>query len=260
MELYYREYGSPRTDRPCLIFLHGLFGSSINWHSIARKFEDEWHIVIPDLRNHGRSPHSESMDYIVMAEDVHDLLDTLEIDQAILIGHSMGGKTAMLLAMNQTDLVRALIVVDIAPVAYAHEFDGILAGFTAVDLDSIANRSEADAMMAEKISHPGIRQYLLQNLSRDEGAWRWRLNLPVIDRCMDEIKGFPGCHEKAYAGPTLILRGERSDYVLSEHKPVINACLSRVSLETIPGVGHWVYAEAPEAFVSAINRFLGQLN
>jgi esterase len=258
MELYFREYGNPRSDQPSLVFLHGLFGSSVNWHSIVRQFEDEWHVIAPDLRNHGRSPHCDDMSYEQMADDVAALLGALFVDQAVIIGHSMGGKTAIALGQRHPELVAALIVADIAPVAYDHEFDDILAGFHAVELEEIRNRNDADTMMATAIGHPGIRQYLLQNLHRDEGQWQWRLNLVGIAASMKMITRFsPACH-KSYTGPSLIIRGEHSEYVQALHEPEIHNCLPAVVIETLAGVGHWVYAEDPEGFVLMLRSFLDQ--
>jgi pimeloyl-ACP methyl ester carboxylesterase len=258
MELYFREYGSPRSDQPTLVFLHGLFGSSVNWHSIARQFENEWHVLAPDLRNHGRSQHCDQMSYTQMAKDVADLLETLFVEQAIVIGHSMGGKVAITLAQHHPEKIAALVVADIAPVAYEHEFDDILAGFDAVELGHLRNRNDADVMMATVIEHLGIRQYLLQNLLKEEGEWRWRLNLSGIAASMDVITGFaPGCHQ-AYEGPALIIRGEYSAYVQDQHEPEIRNCLPAVLIETLRGVGHWIYAEDPEGFMFFLRPFLSQ--
>lgn len=193
-----------------------------------------------------------------MADDVASLLETLFVEQAVVIGHSMGGKTAIALAQRHPGQLAALVVADIAPVAYDHEFDNILAGFRVVDLSQIRSRSDADGMMTRVIDHMGIRQYLLQNLHKDEGQWQWRLNLAGIAASMKEITGFdPGCHT-AYTGPSLIIRGDNSDYVQDLHVPEIRKCLPAVLIETLNGVGHWVYAEDPEGFTMMLRTFLGQ--
>ena len=256
MQLYFREYGEPRGEKPSLVFLHGLFGSSVNWHSIARQFEPDWHCIAVDLRNHGRSPHDSNMDYAEMAGDVLALLDQLMLEKVIPVGHSMGGKTALALAQLYSERVERLVVGDIAPVAYDHEFDSILAGFRAVELETIKSRGDADDMMGARIQHPGIRQYLLQNLVRENEQWQWRLNLDELERCMASITGYaPGC-DHGYAGKSLIIRGELSDYVLPEHEQIIRQCLPDVRIETLPGVGHWVYAEDPAGFVSLLRDFI----
>lgn len=193
-----------------------------------------------------------------MAEDVADLLEALFVEQVIVIGHSMGGKVAITLAQRLPEKLAALVVADIAPVAYDHEFDDILAGFNAVGLSQIRNRNAADTMMATAIDQPGIRQYLLQNLYQDEGQWQWRLNLEGIASSMPAITGFaPACHQ-SYVGPALIIRGEQSAYVQDQHEPEIRNCLPTVIIETLSGVGHWVYAEDPEGFTRILSSFLSQ--
>jgi len=256
MPLYYREYGHPVPGYPSLLFLHGLFGSSINWSTIARHFEQDWHIIVPDLRNHGRSPHSDEMPYSLMAEDVLELTDQLGIEQVIPIGHSMGGKIALALAQKRPEIVERLVLADIAPVAYAGGFSDVIAAFQSVDLASIKTRGDADQSMSEHIAEVGIRQYLLQNLEQKQGHWRWRINLDLIVSAMDVIRGFePGC-QKAYEGESLIIRGEFSNYVLPEYEATIRQCLPNVRIAVLPGVGHWVYAEDPEGFNQALDDFL----
>lgn len=258
MELYFREYGSRRSDRPSLVFLHGLFGASINWHSIARHFEGRWHVIVPDLRNHGRSPHDDEMSYGQMAGDVFDLLQALAPDRVIVIGHSMGGKTGIMLAQNYPDSVAGLVVVDIAPVSYDNEFKNIIAAFRSVKVSELKKRSDADEMMGQVIDHQGIRQYLLQNLVREEGRWYWRLNLDAIVHCMEQITGFEAGCNKPFFGPARVIRGELSDYVVPQYEDEIFRCLPGASIETISGVGHWVYAEAPESFIAVLESFLNE--
>jgi esterase len=257
MPLYYREYGHPVAGYPSLLFLHGLFGSSINWNSIARHFEQDWHIIVPDLRNHGRSLHSDEMSYSLIAEDVIELIDQLGIEQVIPIGHSMGGKTALTLAQQRPEIVERLVLADIAPVAYAGGFSDVIAAFQSVDLASIKTRSDADQSMSAHIAEVAIRQYLLQNLEQKQGCWRWRINLDVIVSAMDTIRDFePGC-QISYEGESLIIRGEFSDYVLPEYEATIRQCLPNVRIKMLPGVGHWVYAEDPEGFSKVLDDFLG---
>lgn len=257
MSLYYREYGHPVPGFPSLLFLHGLFGSSINWNTIARHFEAGWHIIVPDLRNHGRSPHHDEMSYPLMAKDVSLLIDQLGIEQIILVGHSMGGKTALSLAQQRPEIVERLVLADIAPVAYEGGFSDVIAAFRSVDLQTLNSRKDADQAMSAHIAEVGIRQYLLQNLEQKDGHWQWRINLDVITTSMDTIRGFePGC-QKAYEGESLLIRGEFSDYVLPEYEATIRQCLPKVRIEELPGVGHWVYAEDPEGFNNVLDDFLG---
>jgi pimeloyl-ACP methyl ester carboxylesterase len=257
MLLQYREYGLPVSGYPSLLFLHGLFGCAMNWHSIARHFEPDWHVIVPDLRNHGRSPHGAETGYEAMAGDVLSLMDQLGLDRVIPIGHSMGGKVALSLAQQRPQAVERLVLADIAPVAYDNDFADIIAAFRAVVLDQLRTREEADRAMSVHIANPAIRQYLLQNLEQKQGQWRWRINLEGLASSIDQIDGFaPGC-TRAYTGPSLIIRGERSDYVLPVHEPMIRQCLPAVHIETLSGVGHWVYAEDPQGFIRLLSGFLG---
>ncbi len=256
--LHYREYGEPDPARPSLCLLHGLFGSGINWHGIARRLEPDWHLVVPDLRNHGRSPHSEEMDYPAMAGDVLALMDRLGLGRFMPVGHSMGGKVAMTLALRWGERVAALVVADMAPVRYAHDFSAVFAAFHAVPLARISRRAEADAYMARHVSDPAVRQYLLQNLVQDRDGWHWRLNLPVLERSIGVIGDWSLSCTPPWTGPALFLRGGLSDYILPEHEPRIRACFPQARIETLPGVGHWVYAEDPEGFVSRLRGFLDE--
>jgi len=257
MKLHFREYGSYHEQRHTLIFLHGLLGSSSNWHSIARRLEDRFHILVPDLRNHGHSPHSEKMNYPLMAEDLAELIDDHGLDSALLIGHSMGGKVAMLLALERPQLVSRLVVVDIAPVDYPNRFAAIFGALKELDTSDLQNREQADRQLAQVISEPGLRQYLLQNLQRRGASWYWRNNLEVLHREVDCLTGFPDlAAHSSYAGPVLFIYGAASDYLRPEHQPRIRTIFPHARFRRIPGAGHWVYAEQPDAFYSALNSFL----
>jgi len=258
MKLHYREYGRYSDQRPTLILLHGLLGSSVNWHSIARRLESAHHILVPDLRNHGRSPHAREMDYPSMAGDLLQLLDDQGLDDALWVGHSMGGKAAMWLALARPERVAGLVVVDIAPVTYGHGFDLVLTAMQAVDLAVLDSRQDADAILAGYLDDPGLRQYLLQNLAREQGRWYWRANLPALAAGMESISGFslpPG--SSSYPGPALFVYGDRSNYVTPARQPRIAALFPLARLRLIAGAGHWLYAEQPEAFLAALNSFIG---
>ncbi len=258
MNLYYREYGSYSEERPSIVMLHGLFGSSANWHTIARGLSADYHVIVPDLRNHGRSPHSEEMDYPVMVDDLEHLLEEHGLDAALFIGHSMGGKAAMLFALQHSQRVAGLVVVDIAPVSYLHRFDTIFEALREVDLDILSRRSEADNVLTHRLESHGLRQYLLQSLFRDDGRWQWRMNLNVLCRTIDDITAFPVSSAlTAYPGPTLFIYGSESDYLTKQHYNRIRMLFPHARLRTIPGAGHWVYSEQPEAFASALWGFLG---
>lgn len=258
MRLHYREYGDYRDQHPTLIFLHGLLGSSSNWHSLARGLGDTFHVLVPDLRNHGRSPHDDDVSYAAMARDLARLIDEQGLESALLIGHSMGGKAAMWLALEQPELVSGLVVVDIAPVAYPNRFGVIYEALHAVDQAHIGSRAEADAILTRYLEDAGLRQFLLQNLHHAEGAWGWRMNLAALMRGMSEIVGFPLHDNPVYSGPTLFIHGGQSDYLQPQAKPLIQRLFPRAHLRNIPQAGHWVYAEQPRAFSALLDEFLAR--
>jgi len=251
--LYYREYGDAG---PSLILLHGLFGSSANWGSIARALGGQFRVIVPDLRNHGRSPHAEPMDYAAMAEDVQALIDTLGLERPLVVGHSMGGKVAMRLALASPGEVAGIGVVDIAPVAYDHDFSDVFAGFEAVDLAAIRERAEADRQMAAFVSDAAVRAFLLQNLVHEAERWRWRLNLPVLRAAMDRITGFEAPEAARYKGPAHFIFGTRSDYVQPTHEPVVRTLFPQAVFCPVEGAGHWVYAERRAAFLQCLEGLL----
>jgi len=253
---FLRDYGDPGTGLSPVVLLHGLFGSSSNWHVIARRLAETRRVVVPDLRNHGRSPHREPMTYPAMTEDLAAQLDDQGIDDAALVGHSMGGKAAMWLALTRPERVRALVVADIAPVAYRHRFDGIVGALGSVDLHGLKDRGEADVQLAKSLEDPGLRGYLLQNLVKDGDAWRWRINLPALAGFMDDILDFPATAAHQYAGPSFFIYGADSDYVTAKQLPAIRACFPLARLRSVPGAGHWIYADQPETFLRAVHAFL----
>jgi esterase len=259
MTLHYREYGDYSDHRPSLILLHGLLGSSANWHSIARQLGESHHVLVPDLRNHGRSPHLPDVRYPALAADVARLIDDQGLDSALLVGHSMGGKTAMWLALEQPEKVSALVVVDIAPVVYRDRFADIFEALHAVDLVALKSRQQADAILARSLDDLGLRQYLLQNLHTVEGQWCWRANLPALVAGMQDIVGFPlpdSLH--SYPGAALFIHGGLSDYVTEAGREQIRKFFPHARLRVVPDAGHWVYAERPKAFIEALLPFINQ--
>jgi esterase len=253
--LHYRVFGEAQSTRPTVLLLHGLFGSGGNWQRIARRLEDRWTVLVPDLRNHGRSPHAPGMSYPEMASDLAGLLDRLGIDSAMVVGHSMGGKAAMQLALDAPDRVSRLVPVDIAPVTYPERFGQVIEALSGIDLSRLGQRSEADAELANSLDSEAVRQYLLQNLVRVDGHWAWRFNLDALAARVAELAAFP-VHEGAYPGPALFVHGADSDYVLPEHRDSILARFPRMQLHAVDGAGHWVYSEQPEAFVRVLEQFL----
>ena len=241
-----------------VLILHGLFGARGNWSSIAKRLAQDARIVTADLRNHGDSPWADKMAYSEMAADLERLLDTLGLDQAAVVGHSMGGKAAMALALTQPERVSRLLVVDMAPVAYGTRLGAYVEAMQRLPVERIERRQEADALLAEDIPETAIRQFLLTNLeSAPEGGMRWRINLDVLGREMATIAGIEELPGTApFEAPTAFLRGGRSDYVRDSHLPVIRRYFPKASLDTVEDAGHWVHAEKPEDFIRYTRDFL----
>ncbi|PMR77441.1 alpha/beta fold hydrolase [Billgrantia endophytica] len=239
-----------------LIVVHGLLGSADNWRSHVKQWQERWRVVAVDLRNHGRSPHVEGMSYTEMAEDLLALMDQLAIERAHLLGHSMGGKVVVSLALLAPRRVASLIVADIAPQAYGHDHDAVFAGLRRLQEGQPANRREADALLAEHVEERATRLFLATNLQRGEtGGLELRIGLDQIEAGYDEIMRAPA-GEGAFTGPTLVLRGGRSHYVTDDKLPALREVLSNARVQTLEEAGHWLHAEQPEAFQAAVNDFL----
>jgi pimeloyl-ACP methyl ester carboxylesterase len=228
---------------------HGLYGSARNWGVIAKRLSDTRQVLAVDMRNHGSSDWAESHEYPDLAQDLAETIP----GQLDVLGHSMGGKAAMVLALKHPELVRRLIVADIAPVTYGHSQQQYIDAMNAVDLDAVETRGDADRQLQAFVPEEGIRAFLLQSLDVKER--RWRLNLDVLARDMDEIVGFPDIIG-SFEGPTLFLTGAESDYVLPEHRDRIRALFPRARFAKIPGAGHWLHAEQPRAFEASARVFL----
>lgn len=244
---------------PPLIVAHGLFGSARNFNTLGRRWAGSRRVVLVDMRNHGSSPWADEMDYAAQARDLADAAECLAGGRALVLGHSMGGKAAMGLALSRPDLVAGLIVADIAPLAYAHTHLPYVRAMRAVDLGRVRRRSDADPMLADAVSDPNLRAFLLQNLLVEEGVARWRLNLAAIEREMPRLIGWPQAWPQPhYNGPTLFLRGGASDYVPRESGGKIGALFPAAEVEAIEGAGHWLHAEKPTEFAAAVERFLAR--
>ncbi len=241
---------------PPLVILHGLFGSSKNWQSHARRFSRHFATYCIDLRNHGESFHADEMNYPAMSADLVALLDELGLDTCHLLGHSMGGKVAMTLAHEHPGRIDRLIVADIAPVAYSHDYDDLIDPIMALPLATIESRVQADHLLRPHIPEDPLRAFLMQNLARTEGGWRWRVNWAVIQREMDELTGFDLPTGWRIDTPTLFLRGARSDYVGDIELEVIEAHFTNFELATLGEAGHWLHAEQPDAFIERVLAFL----
>ena len=242
-----------------VLVLHGLFGSSANWRSVARRLESRLELHLVDQRNHGRSPHARGMTYPALAGDVLAYLDAHDIDRAGLIGHSMGGKTAMTLALAAPERVGWLVVADIAPGPSPDNHAPIVGALKSLPLDALASRAGADAALASAVSEPGLRQFLLRNLVFDGARPRWRIDLEAIAEALPDLTDFPSATPDAvYEGPTLFLRGEQSDYLTAHHEPRIRTLFPSASIATIAAAGHWLHAEQPVAVTARIAQFLDE--
>jgi esterase len=252
MRLFFTHVG---TGDPVII-LHGLFGSQNNWRTIARRLGEEYSVFTPDLRNHGQSPHHPIHSYASMADDVRALMDEEGLHQPFLIGHSMGGKTAMELALGTPERVKGLVVVDIAPTSSSMDVDGYLDALLSMDLSLFVSRQEVDREMVKRIPDERTRQFLLTNITRSaDGKLVWRINLKALaDNRAQIFAGLSG--GRHYAGRTLFVRGEHSRYLHPQDEEQIRALFPNATIQTINGAGHWIHADAPEAFLAQVRSFL----
>ncbi|WP_067514410.1 alpha/beta fold hydrolase [Endozoicomonas ascidiicola] len=253
MKLYARKQG----EGADVISLHGLFGSQENLGMINRGLAQHYRVHGLDVRNHGRSPHSELMTYQLMAEDVLEYMDDHQLERVHLLGHSMGGKIAMTVALMAPERVNKLAVIDIAPVTYQkRRHDSIIEGLSSMPLESISSRSDADNFLQSYVVEKDVRQFLLKNLYKDEaGRYQWRVNLPVIDSQYHEIiAGQEGLKQK-FSGETLFIKGGDSDYIAAEHQAEVLAMFPSASVRIIPDTGHWVHAQKPELLTKMLLRF-----
>jgi pimeloyl-ACP methyl ester carboxylesterase len=241
-------HGTPTDARPLLI-VHGLFGSARNWGAVAKRLSDSREVTAVDMRNHGESPWMDSHSYEDMAADLAGLLSR----PTDVLGHSMGGKAAMLLALTQPENVGKLVVADIAPVAYGHTQMPLIEAMRELDLAAVETRRDADEQLARHVADPGIRAFLLQSL--DVKGKRWRLNLDALARDMDRVLSFPEAAGR-FEGPTLFLTGSESDYVRPEHRDRIRSLFPRARFAKLPGAGHWLHADRPREFEAAVRIFL----
>ena len=243
-----------------VVFLHGLFGQGRNFTQIAKALVPEHRSLLVDLPDHGRSAWTERFDYATVADLVAAHLRAgFAADGPVdVVGHSMGGKVAMLLALRHPELVDRLVVADIAPAAGGStgEFAYLLDSLAALDLTTLQRRGEADERLAERVHDARVRGFLLQNLRADGDGFRWQANLDLLRRDLDAIGGFPDVAGATFDHPVLWVAGDRSDYVRPEHGPAMRALFPRTTLVTLKGAGHWVHSEQPEAFVSVLRTFL----
>jgi esterase len=251
MKLHHRELG----EGQAFVILHGLFGYSDNWQTHAKKIASYYRVILVDQRNHGHSSWSDDISYELMAHDIKELLDDLKLKSIILLGHSMGGKTAMVFAQLFPEYIEKLIVVDIGTKEYPMHHNEILKGIKAIDIKSKISRADAENSMSQFIDSFGVRQFLLKNLYwNDQKMLSWRMNVDALEKNMPKILSSIESDEEIFI-PTLFIRGALSNYILDEDWDGIEAQFPDSSLITIDNAGHWVHAEAPQEFLNAVLNF-----
>jgi pimeloyl-ACP methyl ester carboxylesterase len=247
------------TGGPRVAFLHGLFGQGRNWTQIGKALVDQYRVLLVDLPHHGRSATTGHFDYLRVADRVAGLLDAN--DPVALVGHSLGGKVAMVLALRHPELVERLCVVDVSPVPYDRlsQFEGFVSAMRGLDLGSLSRRNEADAALVEAVPDPTVRGFLLQNLRRDGDGWRWQVNLDVLGAALPVIGGWPEerlAGTPPYRGKVLWMAGARSDYVTPAYAEAMDHWFPTNRLVTVKEAGHWVHSEQQEVFLGVLRRFL----
>ena len=252
MNLFHHSYGSG--GHP-LIILHGLLGSSDNWHTVGKMFGEHFRVFALDARNHGRSPHTSTMSYPEMAGDLREFMQQQGLSSSHVLGHSMGGKTAMQLALTHSDLVDKLVVVDIAPRAYSRQHDNIFDAVLSLDLSKFTSRKEISEALSGKIPSETTRQFVMKNLARDDaGAFRWKMNLGAIQRHYGNVNNMLDA-TKQFEKPALFVKSNNAKYVTQEDELLIKRMFPQASITGLD-VGHWIHAEVPEEFVRIVLDFL----
>jgi esterase len=244
---------------PRIAFCHGLFGQGKNWTSIARALAPDYRSTLIDLPDHGRSGWTDEVSYPAMADAVGDLLESSAPGEPFtVVGHSMGGKVAMALALLRPELVQRLCVVDISPVHYARlsSFADYVRGMRSLDLERLPDRAAAEEGLRAEVPDPVVRSFLLQNLRREGQGWRWQMNLQLLGDHLDDLADWPTLDVAPYPGPTLWLAGVESDYITPAYAPAMRALFPRVQLVRVKGAGHWVHSERPEVFLAALRNFV----
>lgn len=251
VDLNFKKMGRGRP----LIVMHGLFGSLDNWMTLGKRWSEDFSVYLVDLRNHGKSPHAVSHTIQTMAEDVISFLDQQNLENAAVLGHSMGGKVAMELALQFPERIQSLIVADMGPQQYARGHDQIFEALQAVDIDNAEQRSDITDQLQQYIAEPGIIAFLAKNAVRTENGFRWRMNLDVLEA---EYEGIlqPTVSQRSYDKRVLVLKGEKSPYITDESEAEFRVLFPRVEIVTIPRAGHWLHAEQPEIFYEKVRQFL----
>jgi esterase len=258
LELHHEQFG----EGPDLVILHGLFGSGNNWRGFAKKLSEDFRISLVDLRNHGKSPHSEEMDYVVMLEDVLVFLEQKTAGSVSILGHSMGGKTAMQLALRHPKKIKNLLVGDIAPVVYEHG-DGhrsYLQALNHIPLNQGLTRPEIDALLIRSIPESTIRTFLLTNLEIRSNQASWKINLKALEENLSDLMDFPIDPKMLpFEGNCLFIAGSNSNYIQTEHQPILQSWFPKHRLVRLKNCGHWLHVDQPEALMKTLKYFLSEI-
>ena len=250
MKLHYREIGEGQP----VVILHGLFGNSDNWQTHAKKLAEYFRVILVDQRNHGHSDWSVEFSYDLMSADLFELFESLDLKKVILIGHSMGGKTAIQFAQEHPSFIEKLIVIDIGVKKYPMHHAEILKGLHSIDLNVVNTRGEAESILSQFIESHGVRQFLLKNLYwKEKGVLAWRMNIAVLEREMVNI--LAALSSKEVFLPTLFIRGALSNYILDQDIDDLEDQFSDFNLVTIENSGHWVHSESPTEFLNSVLEF-----
>lgn len=240
---------------PWLVLIHGLFGDMDNLAVVRRHFAVTHNIINIDLPDHGKSPHLDTFSLQACADGIKQAVNQTTEAKVTLLGHSLGGKAAMLCALQNPELVSRLIVADIAPATYDARHNSIIEGLRSVDMQQVSKRSDADKQLAAYIPETGIRQFLLKSLTQnDQGQWHWRFNLEGLAASYDNVRGWPHT-DLQFSLPTLFIKGNESDYLLAEHQSAIATLFPKAKAHIVEGAGHWIHAQKPDAFNSAVEGF-----
>lgn len=254
VQLNYKKAGEGRP----LIVLHGLFGSLDNWATLSRKWMDRYTVYLVDLRNHGKSPHTDTHSIDDMVGDLVKFIDDHEIQNPVVLGHSMGGKVAMELALSRPELLSGVIVVDIGPQAYGRGHDYIFEGVNALNMDEVSSRKEIEETLSQSIPNRAEVLFMSKNVDRTQSGFKWKINVDVLEKDYENII-VPIAPGRTFDGPALFLSGERSDYLQPHQHDLIRELFPRVEIVTIPNAGHWIHAENPEDFDEQVRQFMDNL-